>query len=553
MKKFLFLSLFCAGFILANAQLSDGSYAPDFTVYEIDKSNGTILSNNPYTLYQYTDSGKTVYLDFFATWCGPCWNYHQTGAFETLYSQYGPNGTNEVMAFAIEGSYGNYASLANTGADNAGYSSQGNWLNGVLYPVIPTTMSPNTQAVVNSYSISYFPTVYMVCPNRLVYEIGQQDAATLYAAKSEVCSSYDASVETNAIIPRYSIDNEIGGIGDAYLCDMTATPKVLLQNVGSTAITSAEFAITLDGQTTTYSWTGNLAEKYSVVAVNLPQITSNTHGEHTYEVSLVSTNGVAVADATSKSRSYTFYVSSETTDEDIDEDFSDLEYPWFFDTPDYFVMYNGAVCFYAYSISSGKYGSLYAPIMDISRFQVPVLKFDVAHKRYNASNKERLQVQVSTNCGSTWTTLYNVVDPNLATSTAYATSVYIPSATDWRAEVVDLSSISNKDNVSMRFRFTSGYGNNVWIDNVRVVEGLGIEDHEAGILSVYPNPVADMLYVSSAEPVSEVQIFNLQGQLVLTQRGDIQAVSVTDLADGVYMLKATTQSGTVTTQKIIKQ
>ncbi len=131
MKKLSLLLCLCAFVMTSFAQLPNGSYAPAFTGYEINKTNGTIISQAPISLYDYTDAGKIVYIDVFATWCPPCWNYHNTGALENLYSQYGPEGTDEVRVLAIEGSNGNYASLSGTGPDASGTATQGNWLAGV--------------------------------------------------------------------------------------------------------------------------------------------------------------------------------------------------------------------------------------------------------------------------------------------------------------------------------------------------------------------------------------------------------------------------------------
>ena len=64
------LLLFCLFFSLnfAKAQLANGSIAPDWTLTDI---NGTT-----HNLYNYLDNGYTVFIDFSAVWCPPCWAYH---------------------------------------------------------------------------------------------------------------------------------------------------------------------------------------------------------------------------------------------------------------------------------------------------------------------------------------------------------------------------------------------------------------------------------------------------------------------------------------------
>lgn len=552
MKKLSLLLCILAMAMASFAQLPDGTYAPAFTGYEINKTTGTIISSNPISLYDYTDAGYTVFMDVFATWCGPCWNYHTGGYLENLYAQYGPNGTNEVRVMAIEGSYGNYASLSGTGADANGQSTQGNWLNGVEYPVIPLRMSPNTTAFDNDYAIAYFPTVYMVCPNRLVYEVGQLSTANLYAAANNTCPQYDNTLANNALLL------SIGGIDAGYFCSCNATPTVDLQNVGTATLTSATFTINFNGQTTTYDWTGSL-DRYSKATVTLPQISVSTDGNYTYSVSINTVNGVADADAVMNAATMDFNVEVNPTSSALYEDFSNgIPANWANPDDNLFTYttsdnaHGSAVVFNAYSFDEGTIADLYLPFENLSSLNSPKLTFDVAHQRYNSNSTERLRVLYSTNCGSSWSSAYNKSGSSLATVTGNSGNTnFIPTGSQWRNEVVDLSNITDNDDVIIRFEFRSGYGNNVWIDNVNIQSGTGIQENMTDF-NIYPNPATDYVNIETTENVQRVEIFNIQGQLVHAENGAVSSISVKDLANGVYTLKLTTDNG-VSVHKIVKK
>ena len=95
MKKIFTLFIACFLAFSAQAQLPDGSVCPDFT--------GTDIDGNVWNLYDLLDDGYTVIVDVSATWCGPCWSYHETGALEDVYATYGPDDTKEIMVLWIEG------------------------------------------------------------------------------------------------------------------------------------------------------------------------------------------------------------------------------------------------------------------------------------------------------------------------------------------------------------------------------------------------------------------------------------------------------------------
>ena len=76
-KTLLIIACFISSFTLA--QLPANSLGADFTITDIE--------GETHNLYDILDEGKTVILDLFATWCGPCWNFADTGVLEDLQNE----------------------------------------------------------------------------------------------------------------------------------------------------------------------------------------------------------------------------------------------------------------------------------------------------------------------------------------------------------------------------------------------------------------------------------------------------------------------------------
>ena len=130
---------------LATKTLSYGQ-AHDFTV--------TTLNNQTIHLQDWLDSGYYVLLDISAVWCGWCWYLHSAHVLETLYQNYGPNGTDEMRVLWVEGDDETATSLIYGGS-----GSQGDWTSGASYPIA------NDDNIASLYSVTGFPTVLLICPS----------------------------------------------------------------------------------------------------------------------------------------------------------------------------------------------------------------------------------------------------------------------------------------------------------------------------------------------------------------------------------------------------
>ena len=128
---------------------------------------------------------------------------------------------------------------------------------------------------------------------------------------------------------------------------------------------------------------------------------------------------------------------------------------------------------------------------------MPTLTFDLAKAQYSASYNDVLKVDISTDCGVTFTTIYEKDGLELSTIPDYNTSNWTPtSADEWRTEEIDLTPYEGEI-VIFNFVNITGYSNSTYIDNINVFAGsLGISDNELTGISLYPNPSSEKVNIS---------------------------------------------------------
>lgn len=81
---------------------------------------------------------------------------------------------------------------------------------------------------------------------------------------------------------------------------------------------------------------------------------------------------------------------------------------------------------------------------------------------------------------------------------------------------------------------------------------VGLEEVQLETLTVYPNPVHDILYFQSKEIIGNVSIYNLSGQIVKTEAAVNGSINLSELRNGIYFVDYQTEHGSHKV-KIIKQ
>lgn len=546
MKKLLLSIALFAGTFSATAQLADGTTAPDWTF--------TDLNGNSWNLYSLTAAGKTVFIDVSATWCGPCWSYHNSGALEELYAEHGPTGTisQDVMVFYIEGD----ATTTLADLNGTGTNTQGNWVAGTPYPIIDPGSATN--AFNNDYNIGYFPTVYKVCTDNKIYEVGTQNTSGLVASINSCPFATDVYASA----------------GPASLqCTTSFAPSFTLKNNGQSTLTSCSINYEYDnnGSVLSLPWTGSLAAGASTL-VSLPAGTFAA-GTHTLEVITTSPNGGTDNNNTNNVQNYSFSVTTVGgVAMPYSNAFTNATFPyanWIVTNVDNGITWarattnGGALKYDCYNYSSaGQEDEFIIEPIDMTGGTNTSLNFKVAHARYSANYTEALEVLVSSDCGATWTSEWSKSGATLATA-ANTTSAFTPTAAQWRSECVDLSSYAGNSKVFVKFVGTNEYGNNVYVDDITISNvscSLGLGEEAVETFNVFPNPATDVVNVTFEAENADytIAIVDLQGRVMtsqeLTSLNGSQSITlpVNNLAKGSYIVTISSNGLSTSKNVVIK-
>lgn len=434
----------------------------------------------------------------------------------------------------------------------------------VMRKMLPST---NGTSMAASWSVSQTQTITIGAPIPLyIYDLNQLEVVG-FIQNNTGKKVLQAAMSSQISLPASTEDAGISSILTSSVpynqCIDSIKPNVSLRNYSSNTLTSAVIQSYIDGNlVASYNWSGTLAPS-STASVTLPAIYSLSQGSHNFTVNVTLPNGGNDWKMQNNYKERKFIIlPNSTVLAPVTEDFTNATFPpnnWTIDNPtsgtrtwERSTTNGGAAKEPFYNIASGEKDDMILEKVNLttSTDDRAVMRFKRAYRQYDGTSADRLQIFVSTNCGASWSgALYSKSGSTLATGAA-TTSNFTPSAGEWTADSVLLTSYLNQTDVLIKLVGTSDYGNNLYIDDINILTystAVGIDEKtQKNSVEIYPNPFSTItnleINLFKSDKV-KVEIFNMVGQVVKSiQMGELNAgehivkIDAADLDAGVYFV-----------------
>jgi len=341
-------------------------------------------------------------------------------------------------------------------------------------------------------------------------------------------------------------------------------PVVQLRNHGNNDLFLVNFEYWVDeGIPQTYLWIGTIPS-FNVIELELPSIpVPNDAFFHTFYVNAIDVNGASDFDLSNNTSEETF-VSLPFGGAPISENFDDSVFPpagWDIiniDGDASFEVFteagsSGDNSFYLNNHNNDNINHIdefILPDVNLTEIGFPSISFNVAYApKIGSTISDVLEVFISTNCEASYESLLTI---NLADMTNVGTATndfFVPNANQWNPYTISLHAYASFPKAIIKFRHTSGDGNNVFIDDVNfslTPIGIAPDITQQERAQIYPNPSVNIINID-VQDIGEkctVELFNMTGEILFTQYLTDQKNTIAlrnhQLANGVYFCKVST-------------
>lgn len=485
----------------------------------------TDVYGNTVRLQDYLNDGKCVVIDYSCTWCGPCWNMHNSGLLEAI------DALEDVQVIWVEVEESNttaqiFGPQGGTGHNDMTY---GNWTvtaagDSIEYPIIDDDANRTCLRTCASLYAGYVPTIFFITPDGLFCDLNINNEVINYQDMNGSIANINALVQG---YPR---------AGDNPLASISGYQRVV---VGSTASFSAN--ITSIDPVSSIEWTfqdGTPATATGATA----NCVWNTPGVHTVTLTVTNVNGSTTA---------TMDVESYNMDSENLTYVEGSELETFIGTSREIFW---GVMFPASYLPTGKslnsveliVGSDYSGRYEMIIYQggTTAPTTEIYSHTYTLTGTNDYQTITPTSnvaidgSQNLWIVFHttNLQYPAAAVAAAGDVNSCLVSmdGSSW----TDIKSASDGD-LDYSWAIKAHLGNGT----------QGITTLSNAQVALYPNPTTSIVNVD-AEGLQQVEVLDVDGRTVMTVNAN--KVDMSSLSNGVYMFRVLTNNG-VSMQKVVKK
>ena len=171
------------------------------------------------------------------------------------------------------------------------------------------------------------------------------------------------------------------------------------------------------------------------------------------------------------------------------------------------------------------------------------LTYDYAYSGYSNSYNDGFRIDISTDCGASWDSIYGAYGANLQT-TSYQTNAWFPTCGSWKTDSINLSNYGYKsDTIMIRFAAINDYGNHFFLDNIKIA-GINILNtnnakNKTSHILIYPNPTKGKFTIRSNNQNIHLNIWSSFNDLVYQNKlkKGTHEIDLSKVSKGVYILE----------------
>ncbi len=369
-----------------------------------------------------------------------------------------------------------------------------------------------------------------------------------------------------------SIDVEVYRIANNNrYCSTNFIPAIMVRNVGSSTVNSLEIEYGTNSGTSIYNWSGSIMP-FESKQITLPSF-SGTNGRIDFEAKVLKVNAMVDSISFNNSASKLIVLDGSSATLPFTDDFEDDNALWTSgEDPSIFQWYYDETVALQGQQSIGAFNTIHvfptqenvesfiSPALNTNGLNQVMISYDIAYNYHKFTPPytvmdtvfaDTLEVLISTDCGLSYNSVFKAGGTDLATANNpivnplnITAGFMTPSTNDWRKDSIFVS-LSNADNILVKFDYKSALGGSINIDNFKVEDANSIslqELEQRPAFSFYPNPAQSFIQIDfDKADLETMAIYDLKGTEVFRAniyQNSSLSIDISGLSEGMYVIEA---------------